>query len=66
MKSKWKVGGAYCDGCVIFKVYRLKDKNGPDNVENREVIGDNYTCSSDAMAVADYLNREEAADDGTQ
>ena len=66
MRSKWKVGGAYCDGSVIFKVFRLKDIKKPDNVENREVISDTFRSSSDAASVADYLNREEAVDDGAQ
>lgn len=60
MKSEWKVSTNYCGDMKSFHVYRLKDIEKSDDVDNREYKNQVYYKKDEAKKAAAEANKEDA------
>lgn len=57
--GKWEAHVANTIGAKTFyQVYRLRDKDAPDQKGNRDYCGGHYEDRRDAERLADVLNKE--------
>ena len=60
MKSEWRVSCNPVGGRRLYQAYRIRDVDAIDHSGNREYAGEWTENKTEAQAVADSLNAEEA------